>query len=529
MISIVNHNSKVDPALRERRAIIELLLRVDKSEITYSELEGIAEELIGSGSQAAPVLIQEIAKTEDLDRLNKLTFLAGYLDDERIVEPLAKLLFHPQRSRAYKAQILQALERLGVDTANRFYQTVFRQREALRLNLEELRRRLSLRSEAAVQFLYDVFYSTQEQRMATAHLLLEEGDGISLRLAGFLAEISEEAVGAHIVEQLAHLRSADSALVLAQIEAFAIPRPLAAEAAKGLRRLRFTGVECPPVAAPRPERVKAWAGRVEGNGTQMLWLAAVRDEPDCADSVCFLLHESRGLIDCFGEVHTSLSQFIQTSVQDEDEDGGRPVSLDYALERIEAALALSQEQLLPVPPEYPFRIRCLHLRPLAPRKEQDRPHAVSSGAASAGRLRAEGERLGAEIDWKSLCELFDEPIIDDWLINDPSFFRLVTLFFERARFEKTDMERMVTRVYLDYVEAELPLLQQRLLRNAEWIRQSGGEAAVALRLETAAATLDLPHPEKNQFVQHYILRSVREAHDMLREGYDPSNAYDDEF
>ena len=520
----MNRNPKVDPALRERRTILELLQRVDKSEITYSELEGIAEELVGCGSQAAPVLLQEIAKTEDLDRLNKLTFLAGYLDDERIVEPLSKLLFHPSRSRAYKAQILQALERLGVDTGNRFYQTVVRRREALRLNLVELRRRLALRSEAAVQFLYDVFYATEDQRMGTARLLFEEGDAISLRLAGFLAEIGEESVWRYVVESLSHVRTPDSASVLASIATYAVPGALSEEAAKGLRRLRFAGVECPPAPALRPERVKAWAARVEGNGTQMLWLAAVRDEPDLADSVCFLVHESRGLIDCFGEVHTSLSQFIQTSVQDVDEDGGREVSLDYALERIETALALSQEQLLPVPPEYPFRIRCLHLRPLEPRAAEApvaKPLAELTGTTAVGKPR--------EVEWKTLCELFDEPIIDDWLINDPSFFRLVTLFFERARFEKSDMERIVARVYHDYVQAEIPFLQQRLLRNALWIRESGGEPALALRLETAAATLDTPQPEKNQFVQHYILRSVREAHDMLREGYDPSTAYEEEF
>jgi hypothetical protein len=73
------------------------------------------------------------------------------------------------------------------------------------------------------------------------------------------------------------------------------------------------------------------------------------------------------------------------------------------------------------------------------------------------------------------------------------------------------------------------MLKQRLLHNSAWMREWGGDTNVADRLAIAAATLDLPHPDNNPFLQHFILRSVREAHDMLREGYDPSIAFDDEF
>lgn len=512
MLKAMRH-PKIDPALRERRAILELLQRVDKPEISYAELEGIAEELLGCGSQAAPVLIQEIAKTEDLDRLNKLTFLAAYLDDERIVEPLSRLLFHPNRSRSYKAQILQALERLGVDTADRFYRGLFRRREALRLNLVELRRRLAVRPEAAVQYLYDVFYATPEQRLSTARLLLEEHDATSLYLAGLLAELGEEPVWREVIGALAHTRSDASALVLADMQRFAALPAIAAEAAKGLRRLRFAGHAEQAAAAAEPIRVSAWAGRVEGNGTQMIWLAAGVDGAELADTVCFLVHESRGLIDCFGEVRTSLAQFVQTSVQPDEDDGGRVVTLAYALMRIENALALGQEQSLPIPPEYPFRIRCLHVRPL---------HPVAGVAPTAPVLSAAPE-------WKAFCELFDEPVLDDWLINDPAFFQLVGVFFERGRFDRPDMDRLVEHVFADYVQAEVPVLKNRLLRNSQWVTESGGSAEVAQRLAMAAASLDEPTPEKNPFIQHFILRSVREAHDMLREGYDPSLIYEEEI
>jgi hypothetical protein len=504
-------NPKVDPALRERRAILELLQRVDKPEITYAELESIAEELVGAGSQAAPVLLQEIANTEDLDRLNKLTFLAAYLDDERIVEPLSRLLFHPNRSRAYKAQILQALERLGVDVNSGFYQSVVRRREALRLNLVELRRRLAVRPEAAIQFLYDVFYATADQRMATARLLLEERDAASLELAGLLAEISEDAVWKFVVEHLAHARSAEAATVLAGMAHFAVPPRLVSEAGRGIRRLQFSGHALPTMPVAAPEHAVAWAGRVEGNGTQMLWIAS-RREGDTADTVCFLLHESRGLIDCFGEVRGSLSQFVQTSVQEGDDDGGRAVSLAYARQQIEHALFLSQGQGLPLPPEYPFRIRCLKLTPLHPRQAK----AVEPVARPAAP------------EWKALCELFDEPVMDDWLINDPGFFQLVALFFERGKFDKPEMERLIRRVYEEFVQPEVPMLRQRILHNGAWVAEWGGGESLVERLRTAAATLDEPAPEKNALVQHFILRSVREAHDMLREGYDPSVIYDDE-
>lgn len=503
---------KIDPALRERRAVLELLQRVDKPEITYAELEGIAEELVGAGSQAGAVLLQEIAKTEDLDRLNKLTFLAAYLDDERIVEPLSKLLFHPKRSRAYKAQILQALERLGVDVNNRFYQAVFRRREAMRLNLVELRRRLAVRPEAAVQFLYDVFYATTEQRLSTMRLLIEDRDVGSLRLVGLLAEVSEEQVWKQVVAALARTRTPESAATLAAMARYAAWPRLVAEAGRGVRRLQFSGVEVPEPAAPRPEAVRAWAGRVEGNGTQMIWLAALRDEKDTADTVCFLVHETRGLIDCFGEVRASLSQFVSGSVQEGDDDGGRVVPLAYAVGLIENALHLSYGQGLPLPPEYPFRVRCLNLPPIHPRR---RPAPAPAAPAAAP-------------DWKGLCELFDEPVLDDWLINEPAFFRAVAAFFERGKFERPEMEQLVAEVYREFVQPELPLMRQRLALNAVWVREWGGDAAVAARLETAAATL-AGDAADNPFVQHFILRSVREAHDMLREGYDPSLVDDEDY
>lgn len=506
-------NPKIDPALRERRAVLELLQRVDKPEITYAELEGIAEELVGAGSQAGAVLLQEIAKTEDLDRLNKLTFLAAYLDDERIVEPLSKLLFHPKRSRAYKAQILQALERLGVDVNNRFYQAVFRRREAMRLNLVELRRRLAVRPEAAVQFLYDVFYATTEQRLATMRLLIEDRDVGSLSLAGLLAEVSEDAVSKQVVAALARTRSPESAGALAAMARYAAWPRLVAEAGRGVRRLQFSGVALPELPVPRPEAVRAWAGRVEGNGTQMVWLAALRDEKDSADTVCFLVHETRGLIDCFGEVRASLSQFVSGSVQEGDDDGGRQVSLDYAVQLVENALYLSYAQGLPLPPEYPFRIRCLNLAPVHPRR----------------RPLTQPVALGQSPDWKGLCELFDEPVLDDWLINEPAFFQLVSAFFERGKFERPEMDQLVADVFREFVQPELPLMRQRLALNAVWVREWKGDESIALRLETAAATLDGDSAAQNPFVQHFILRSVREAHDMLREGYDPSLISDEDF
>ncbi len=509
-------HSKVDPALRERRAVIELLHRVDKPDITYAELEAVAEELLATGNQVGSVLAQEISNTEDLDRLNKLTYLAAYVDDDRIVNALSRLLFHPHRTREYKAQILQALERLGVDTEHGLMRGLFRRQEMLRLNLSELKRRMNNRAEAAVQFLYDAFYASPEQRSDMARLLSADGDAVSFTLLGYLAELGDEVSWRPIVTALGRTKSEHSVRTLQEIVRYAVEPQLVLEAERALRRLRFSGHTVRPATWHFREDTSAWASRVEGNGTQMLWLAAYRGEGR-ADTVCFLVHEGRGVIDCFGEMHASWSGFIKSSVQEDLEDGGRSVPASYVLERVEHALAAGMQSGTPIPPELPFRIRCLQVRRLAPR------------------LLAAPALVPLELDdvsddaWREICDLFQEPVLDDWLISEPAFFQLVSGFYERERRGAAEVRRFVRRVYHEFVEPEMGLLQQRLLRNEEWMRVSGGEPEIADQLRLAAAVVQLQPADRNPFIQQYILKSVREAREMLREGYDPTLLSDDDF
>lgn len=505
----------ISPVLRERRTVIALLHRIDKPDITYAELESVAEELLVAGGQAASVLIQEITKTEDLDRLNKLTFLAAYLDDERMIEALSRLLYHPQRSRAYKAQILQTLDRLGVDTESRRYQALLRQREALHLNLSELRRCLPTRPEAAIQFLYDCFYATPGRRRTIAQVLLEEGDVVSLQLLAYLAEFSDESLWPAIVAALARRREGTAADCLLGISRFAVQPALAAEAAKALRKLRFAGVpSAPPI--PAREDVLAWAGPVEGNGTQMVWLAAPRSEQGMVDTACFLLHQGRGLLDCFGEVGVRVDEFVRTSVQGAESLGGRSVPLAYALALIEESLALAQRHALPTPPELPFRLRTVGVRQLCPHERSVIDTARPRDA-------------NARVEWAALCKLWDQPILDDWVIHEPAFFHAVSVFYAQPRIERRDVDRFVTRVYGEFVLPERPFMQRCLLRNAEWIETSAGDSELAKSLRIASATLEKPHPAANPFVYCFILKSIREARELLREGFDPSFAIDDEF
>ena len=512
-------HSKIDPALKERRAVIQLLHRVDRPDITYAELEQIAEELLGTGTQAGYILAQEIGKTEDLERLNRLTYLAAYIDDERIVAALSRLLFHPNRSREYKAQVLQSLERLGVDTEHGVYGGFLQRQEVLRLNLVETRRRMQNNAEAAVQFLYDAFYASPGQRLAMARLLLAESDPASTELLAYLVQISEESTWQQVLDMLGRTRTDASVTVLQELIRYAVAPELVASAERALRRLRFAGHPVPeaPQAGPAAH-VRTWVSRVEGNGAQMIWMAAP-GTGKLADTACFLLHEGRGLIDCFGEAQADLTDFVRASVQVELEDGGRSVPLDYAIDLLERSLGRSMEQGVPMPPELPFRLRRLQLQGLTPRLvpllELDPIY----------RQRAEGP----ELKWPDVCDLFQEPVLDDWIITDPMFFNDVGKFYGRSRLGAVEVRRFVRRVFTEYVQPELPALRERLLRNAQWVEVTGESGALAERLRLAAAVLDAYPVDKNAFLQQFILKSVRDAREMLREGYDPTALLDDEY
>lgn len=518
-------NSKVDPALRERRAVIQLLHGVDRPDISYAELEHIAEELLGTGTQAGYILAQEIGKTEDLERLNKLTYVAAYIDDDRIVAALSRLLFHPNRSREYKAQVLQSLERLGVDTEHGVYGGFLQRQEVLRLNLLETRRRMKTNPESAIQFLYDAFYASPAQRLAMARLLLADTEPESFELLGYLAEISEEPTWQTIVETLGRTRSDASVDTLQHLIRFAVDPGLVAGAERALRRLRFSGYGV--ASAPTTQstdHLHAWVSRVEGNGAQMIWMAAphsksARTAADTADTVCFLLHEGRGLIDCFGEAKANLDEFIRTSVQVELEDGGRPVPLSYAIDLLERSLGVSIDQDVPLPPELPFRMRRLNLQRITPREAF--PLAVDPAY--------EAQARSSDLQWPEVCDLFQEPVLDDWIITDPMFFQDVSKFYGRSRLGAVEVRRFVRRVFSEYVEPELPLLRERLLRNAQWIGVTTDNPTLAHRLQLAAAVLDAYPIDKNAFLQQFILKSVRDAREMLREGYDPTAPLDEDF
>ncbi len=514
MIPLIQmHSRTIDPALRERRAVLELLHRVDRPELTYAQLEGIAEELAGAGQQAGAVLAQEIAKTEDLERLNRLTFLAAYLDDERLVDTLARLLYHPHRSRTYKAHILQALERLGVDTDHRAYRNLFSRTEVIRLNLAELFRRMESQSEAAVQFLYDLFYAGDEQRLTTARLLLDDGSPAALDLAVQLAEVADPGTAAFVVQGLGRLRQVHSLRALEDLRRYSVSPVLRDEAARAMRRLGFAGVRPEPVPARELPPLKSWASRVEGNGTQLVWLALPTAE-DRADTVCFLLHEGRGLIDCFGEVDTRLSQFEEHQVQVREPGMGAPVALAYARELLEQALEQGREQGLPVPPEFPFRVRRLGLADL-------HPHAPAAEAE----VRHDGP-LSAE-RWETLIDLFGEPVLEDWMVEDPEFFQQAGELAPVERMRRMELDRFTRRAFLDYVAPELPQMRRRLMRNAAWARAIGADPALALRLEQAAATLAHPNPDENPFVRRFVHKSLADVQEMIRDGYDPSWLLDD--
>jgi hypothetical protein len=523
------HSHKIDPALRERRAVLELLHRIDAADMTFAQLEAVAEELAGAGPQAATVLALEIGKTEDLERLNRLTFLAAYLDDDRLIESLSRLLFHPHRSRAYKAQILQALERLGVDTDSRFYRKIFPRNEIIRLNLDELLRRMENHAEAPVQFLYDSFYASHSQRLATASLLIQRGGDTALGLAALLAEIAEPATWEFIIQELGRQRSAESARTLQSICTYTVVPAMEQEARKALRRLRFAGLviagketsgslDAENELSDKSAALVSWASRVEGNGTQLIWLARPASPPaeDLADTVCFLLHESRGIIDCFGEVRTSLRDFVENNVQAEDGGVGRLVPMAYARTLIEQALAMMEQQGVPLPPELPFRLRRLGLEKLRP------------SPAAAAPIYAEALESVGQADWDALCGLFREPVLEDWIIDDPEFFQRASALREQPRVSRVEMERFVRRTFHDFIVPNVADLQQRLLRNEDWLRISDGDTKIADRLRAAAQTLERPDPDNNLFVRQFITKSLHDVQELVREGYDPSWLFDDD-
>lgn len=490
-------------------------------------LAGLQQPTVGQVEEATERLAR-------LDRAAVLEALLGYLrdpqadfllpvhflsclGDQRLLEPLRRLVFEGHLDDIRVSQLLGLLAEWGVDVTSPEWWGAIRDPELLARQAEErfidiLDRQDLPGFEHALTLLGEM---PREARLLFLQGVLQHpAEGIAF-LGGVLLDSDDRSLVRSVVESLGKRRDVVAAGLLQQFVERTEDALLRTRAQQLLKHLPRPRAPAPwPPALLLPFR-QARSSVIDGNGSRQL--IVVRGRGDEAMALCLLLNERIGIKDAFGMPVPAggLGRLLDVP-RDLDVEFYR-IEEAYARELVRDALAIREQGGCSLPATFHlYKHLLLAEEPLAPQA-----YEPAFPDWDLEELRSDRSLLEMTADLAFL------PACSSWYVYTHRTFDLAEQVLGRLkRYLPGPMalpDRLVRQAVKEALLPELPGLRRRLLLTADLLQQArrppAGKRDLIPVLLCAAVTLDR-RPEQHPFLQGLAIQSLIQAQQALLLGVD---------
>ncbi|WP_224959218.1 HEAT repeat domain-containing protein [Geomonas subterranea] len=491
---------KVDNSLKERRDILDLLVRLKGDGISISEMERIGQKFQQAGKRALRPLVRELWRENSGELITKYAYILDFFDTSDWLDQLVQIALKRQDLAADgKAALLIALEGYGIDVSSPPFKQEKPGSGGTSLG-QQVQGAMQLGEEGMVTFLDDFLSYPAEVQQIVIRELCQSGDSQSPRLLEAMLWHEDRDIVHSAVAALGKIRDPRAAGVLQDFLADC-GAELAPFAEKALRRLRFLGV-----AVPQPRTLlpfhSGYATPPDGDGYRSLLLARWAG----ADTVSVLymqVHERRGVLAAWGAGELTLDNFSAEVDGFRMQDDLIEVAPAYILDLVRDALYWSRD-LCYLPADFYMRRGIFAGEDMTPARFTDK---LTDLPRSRRLSFQEGDELAQR--------LFADSFFSGWFMAEQRVYD----FAEQYRGGKGG-DQVLERFCTELLAPELELIRERLLVCADLMRRCGRDNLEAARVVGLADSLidnPLPH-HLHPFLRRFAHESMEIARESLERG-----------
>lgn len=492
----MQHSTKIDNSLMERRALLGLLDRIKESDLSLQEMEQIAEEFREAGWRGLRPLMRELWREPSGDVIARYAYLLDFFEPGTWLEELVQVVIKRRDLQENaRSALLMSLEMHGVDVDAPPFRGEF---SGTGSTLgQAVQGAIRPGEEGIVNFL-DQFlsYPPDIQKVVIARLP-ESGDPHGARMLEAMLWHEDSSIARAALTALGRMRDSGAAGILSRFREDGAAE-LRADAERSLRRLSFLGIETPPSKPLLPFHA-GYATPPDGDGYRSLFLSRWTEEGRLA--VLYMqVHERRGLLAAWGAGELDEDGFQAELEGFSAHDDLQRVTPEYVLELVKDALYWSRD-LCYLPADFYMRRGMFAGYDLTPAPY----HPVFDGTRKKGLTFNEGEEICSEI--------FSDDFFAGWFITGE---RVHDFADEYRRGEAR--EQVLERFCQELISPEVELIRERLLKSADLMRHCGRNGSFVTRLVTLAESLGeenpLPH-HLHPFLRGFAMESIEIAGEAM--------------
>lgn len=506
--------ARIDTSLPQRSSLVRLLQRLEREDLSFQEMEKIADAVEEAGPRAIPPLMRRLRKVTSAAVIARYLYLLEYFDETCWFDELLRItMLRTDLDIDARKVFLAGLERLGIDTSELPLcclpeQTGVFSPSGLDAVLE--------RGEAGfVSFLDDVACCSPEYRAVLVSRLAAGKGPAAESLLEILLDHSDRNVVKEALGALGRIRRRRAATILHRFlrRGTGIHGKIAE---RSMRKLSFLGI------LPEPDEeittgtdvLHAALSPIDGTGFRSAWFS--RWDGNRRIEVLFLqVHEVCGVTEAAGFNALTRKEYDSLFGKAVCEEGLLEVSPAYAQAILQDALFNNNRKGLSLPAEYQVRRRILgsSIRPV--------PHVPDFSGFDLDRIAASARLI------ETADTLLDDGCCAGWFSAQERVFDIADEMASgrvpgAAGISEPDLTTLLRQFMQEVVAPEKNRLARRLFLTADLMREAGSERELVERaLCTALNIVNEKVPlVRNPFLRRFALESLAFACDALAEGYD---------
>lgn len=506
--------ARIDTSLPQRSSLVRLLQRLEREDLSFYEMEKIADAVEEAGQRAIPPLMRRLHKVTNAAVIARYLYLLEYFDETCWFDELLRITLQRTDLEIDARKVFFAgLERLGVDVSE-LPVSCLPEKNGI-FSPSGLDAVLERGEAGFVSFLEDLSCCSPEHRAILVRRLAGAKGPAAESLLEILLDHSDRDVVKESLAVLGRIRRSRAATILHRYlrRGNGIHEKIAE---RSLKKLSFLGI------LPEPDEematgtavLHAALSPIEGTGFRSAWFSRW-DGTGRIEVLLLQVHELCGVTEAVGFNDLTQKEYDALFGKAVYEEGLLEVSPSYVQAILRDALFHNDKKGLSLPAEYQVRRRILgsSIIPV--------PYVPDFQGFDLDRIAASTRLLEAT------DTLLDDGCCAGWFSAQERVFDLADELAGGggqgvSGISEPDMTALLRQFMQEVVVPEKNRLARRLFLTADFMREAGSERELVERTLCTAlnvASEQVPYI-KNPFLRRFAMESLTFACDALAEGYD---------
>ncbi len=498
-MGIAKKQGKIINTLRERRRVEEAIRNLAHVS-RPAEMEREAQRIAGLGAHVIQALVG-LLDTYDPRLLRAMGLVALYLDHDEIVLALHNVATRSALSDRARLAALVILEKfLGEEPDDSLYLGLQSPETAVAQSLVEMVdhathdrdilreyvQAIEQQSDDIVELVFDITFNLEPERAVLPFWAL--------------AQSKRQDVAEAALYRMGSLRSPDSGIMLQALLPTLLPaRRTVAE--RSLRKLRFSGVNVPPLHPPDPAW-RALISPIDSQGLQSIWFLLNPQKDVPVRALAVLIHDLAGVWDAVCDRNDELAQHLPSKrlpgTVHQVVFPGAPVKLPLLETTFDTGRCLVQEALTvnharnQVPP-LGYAVLSDFLWKWDGYKLDERPPVERPSETELATLHVR------------TADLLDHPAFETWFVQSEALLSVARqLGWGALAYGQPGQSQLLNGlIRRHFGPEEVACYRNRLERMAEWLWLAGEKKTARLAM-AAALTLKEEAPENHPLARRMI-------------------------